>query len=131
MLNASNKTRIVSLSRLAVHVRAGSSFILTRSLMQKRKVCPTRSYPGFVRGTSCHYFCGTAINVPVCKSRTATRLVGFWLLRMAAAPIAVSIVSRQDWGSPSRRISNLAPSQFSVIYSNPRALVSGRIVSPA
>jgi hypothetical protein len=46
MLNASNKTRIVSLSRLGVHVRAGSSFILRRSLMQKRKVCPTRSYQG-------------------------------------------------------------------------------------
>ena len=27
--------------------RAGTSFILTRSLRQKRKACPTRSYPGF------------------------------------------------------------------------------------
>ena len=36
-----------------------------------------------------------------------------------AAPIAVSIVSRQDWILPSRRIWNLAPWQFSLIYSNP------------
>ena len=27
--------------------RAGTSFILTRSLRQKRKACPTCSYPGF------------------------------------------------------------------------------------
>ena len=27
--------------------RAGTPFILTRSLRQKRKACPTRSYPGF------------------------------------------------------------------------------------
>ena len=28
--------------------RAGTLFILTRSLRQKRKACPTRSYPGFI-----------------------------------------------------------------------------------
>jgi hypothetical protein len=28
------------------HVRAGTAFILTRSLRQKRKACPTCSYPG-------------------------------------------------------------------------------------
>ena len=27
--------------------RAGTSFILTRSLRRKRKACPTCSYPGF------------------------------------------------------------------------------------
>jgi hypothetical protein len=29
-----------------VQVRAGTAFILTRSLKQKRKACPTCSYPG-------------------------------------------------------------------------------------
>jgi hypothetical protein len=29
------------------HVRAGTAFILTRSLRQKRKACPTCSHPGF------------------------------------------------------------------------------------
>jgi hypothetical protein len=31
----------------AVHVRAGTAFIMTRSLRQKRKACPTCSYQGF------------------------------------------------------------------------------------
>jgi hypothetical protein len=29
-----------------VHVRAGTAFIMTRKLRQKRKACPTCSYPG-------------------------------------------------------------------------------------
>ena len=33
-------------SSRAVHVRAGTAFILTRSLRQKCKACPTCSYPG-------------------------------------------------------------------------------------
>ena len=45
--------------------------------------------------------------------------IGILALDQFAAPIAVSIVSRQDWVLPSRRISNLAPWQFSLIYSNP------------
>jgi hypothetical protein len=36
-----------SLSRLAMLVRADMSFILTKSLRQKRKACPTYSCPGF------------------------------------------------------------------------------------
>jgi Ku protein len=32
---------------LAVRVRAGTAFILMRRLRQKRKACPTYSYPGF------------------------------------------------------------------------------------
>jgi hypothetical protein len=52
-MNRSQETRLkklgAKLDRFAVHVRAGTSFILTRSLRQKRKACPTCSYPGFVR----------------------------------------------------------------------------------
>src|SRR5262249_36826584 len=33
--------------RFAVHVRAGTCFIMTRSLRQKRKACPMCSHPGF------------------------------------------------------------------------------------
>ena len=75
----------------------------------------------------CHCYCvvGNTVSWPVCKFLTATLLLGFCHWISFAAPIAVSIVSRQDWVLPSRRISNLAPWQFSLIYSNPLAPLAG------
>src|SRR6478672_11447309 len=43
-----------------------------------------------------HYVRCSTVTWPVCKSLTATLLLGFWLWINFAAPIAVSIVSRQD-----------------------------------
>ena len=55
----------------------------------------------------------TTVTSPVCMSLTATSLLGLWLLRNCAAPIAVSLVSRYERGTPSTRTSNIAPSALS------------------
>jgi hypothetical protein len=74
---------------------------------------------------------GKTVSWPVCKSLTVTLLLGFWLLMKVAAPIAVSIVSRQYWVLPSNRNLNLAPKQSaSLIYSNPPRLRALRLVPP-
>src|SRR3954447_22320367 len=54
----------------------------------------------------CHCYCvvGNTVRWPVCKFLTATLLWGFCHWINFAAPIAVSIVSRQDWILPSTRI---------------------------
>ena len=59
---------------------------------------------------------GNTVSWPVCKSLTATLLLECWHWINFAAPIAVSIVPRQDWVLPSRGISNFASWQFSLIY---------------
>jgi hypothetical protein len=64
---------------------------------------------------------GKTVNWPFCRSLTATLLLGFWHFMKVAAPIAVSIVSRQYWVLPSSTISNLAP-KHSALYVGKRAL---------
>jgi hypothetical protein len=64
----------------------------------------------------CRSGAGNTISWPVCRSLTATLLLGFWLLMKVAAPIAVSMVSRQYWVLPSSRTSNLAPKQSALTH---------------